>query len=278
MYYLIIDTCVWLNIGKDIINTEVIDQLTNFVKSDKVRIILPDIVKNEWDKHKQDKIIDLNKKSVQGKLKNVKELLVLVEEDKQKIIEDLLKSKVEVENEVEKKAKELIRKIEALFSYPTTKRICPNKEVATEVVEWGLMKKAPHHKKSSMADTLLLLNSIYYIKKHSLRNVIFVTANKEDFSSISNPKIIHEDLKMKFEENKISYFINIGEALNKIERDAISDEVVNKIEKLSDIMICYRCGGNMDDGAYKMSQYGGLTFQYTCCACGARFDTGEYFD
>src|SRR5699024_8217388 len=99
---------------------------------------------------------------------------------------------------------------------------------------------------------------IYYIKNHSLFPSIFITENKDDFSDLTNSKKVHKDLENLFTDNKMRYFTNIGEALNNIETNAISDYIVKEIEDRNNQTTCYRCGAILTDtGAWRQSQYGG---------------------
>lgn len=278
MYYLIIDTCVWLELGNDVWDTELIDKLTDFVELNKVSIILPDIIKAEWDKHKVEKIIHSSEKSVSGKIKNIKELSNFISSKKTDAIKEIAQLEPEIKENVRRKSQEMMQKIEYLFRHHNTRNITANDQVKLQAVQWGLERKAPLHKKSSMADTLIILNSVYYINAHNLYPCIFITKNNSDFSSIKNPRQIHEDLLQITENVKLEYFTNIGEALNKIEANAISPEAINRIESKSNEILCYRCGARMNDGGWRPSQYGGLTWQHACLECGSIFDTGDFFD
>ena len=278
MYYLIIDTCVWLETGKDVSETSIIDKLTDFVNRGQVCLIVPSIIREEWNKHKIEKIIKENEQSISGKLKNVKDLLSFLDSEKANVIEDIISFESEIKEDLKQKSHETIDKIEYLFNHRSTRNILINDRVKLKAIQWGLDKKAPFHRKSSVADALIILSALDYITSHNLHPSIFITNNIIDFSSKENKKNVHEDLAEDLKHANLKYYINIGEVLNKIETNAISEGVVNKIEKQSQEMKCYKCGMPMNNGSWRPSQYGGLTWQYQCCSCGFRLDTGEFWD
>lgn len=279
MHYLVIDTCVWLDIGKEIVDTTIIDKITDFVKRRKICILIPCLIKEEWDKHKVEKIITHNEQSILGKLKNIKDLSNFITDEKKDTIKDIISIKDEIVENAKKRSAEMIEKIEFIFNYPTTKIILINDQVKLQAIEWGLEKKAPFHRKSSMSDALIILGAANYIKAHNLYQSLFITSNIKDFSSEKNKKQIHDDLLEITTKNvNIDYYTNIGEALNEIENNVISIDVIAKIENKVNQMLCYKCASPMDSGSWKPSQYGGLTWQYTCPACRSRYDTGEFFD
>lgn len=277
MYNVVIDTCVWLNMCSNVVETKIIDKLTEFVKEGKVRIIVPEIIVEEWNRLKVEKIVKQNEASIKGKLKNIKELFTFIDSDHADVLQEIIRSESSIKSKVKDHAHKSIKKIDFLLNYQTTRKITINDEVKNQVVMWGLEKKAPFHKKSSMADALIILSTLYYIKSHSLQPSIFVTCNTDDFSGV-NKKVVHDDLEELFKKANLEYSINIGEALNKIEENSIGDELIKNIEKQSNELLCYKCGAPMDNGSWQRSQYGGLTWQYTCCACRARYDTGEFYD
>lgn len=83
-----------------------------------------------------------------------------------------------------------------------------------KVYEWCISKKAPAHKKSSTADTTIVLSIIDFIEKNSQNKYVFISNNTEDFFQKENGNWqIHYDLKPDFDRLSIKSFTKIGELL-----------------------------------------------------------------
>ncbi|WP_040195047.1 PIN domain-containing protein [Clostridium culturomicium] len=281
MYHLILDTCVLINLCTSHSDPTPLSQLKELINSNKVKILLPDIVSDEWTNIKFEKVIKQETASIKGKLKNLKELLKILnygesEDTIRTVIENVTSSESAIIAKNELKCKEMIKNIDSLLTCQSTIKISPTQEVHNLIINRGISKKAPLHKKSSISDALIIFSSLEYIKEHSIQHSIFVSNNTTDFCESSNNSLIHSDLQSEFESNNIQFFNNIEQALNTITDNPIYHE--NILEPEINSMKCFRCGGQMDNGSWCRSQYGGLTFQYTCMQCGFRCDTGEFFD
>ncbi len=226
MIHLIIDTCVWIDLCKNI--PDVREQLTLLVEKKKVRLILPSIIIDEWNKQKA-KIIKENRQSFRGKLKNAKSLSEYLDSTSgdtlKKIFDKLQRDKgAEI-------ALVGIQEIEYILNHPTTVILEITDTAKLQSADFALAKKAPFRKKNSMADALIIFRSIEYIASEGLSDCIFISSNLNDFGSQSNRDEVHEDLRELFEKHKIRYFANIGKATNEVEANLVSDESVQQIEK-----------------------------------------------
>lgn len=282
MYNIALDTCIWINLGNALYNDSTLDTLIKLVKDKNVRIILPTIVVEEWNKNKGTKIINSIKEITSNKVEKIKEFSKFVSTLKEcnKSIDYIVSKKEEIIEARIEHAEKTIKKIDDLFNYETTIKIPISTEIKLKSVKWLLDKKAPGHKKSSMADTLIVLSVIDYIKNNKLTSNIFVTSNTRDFNSANKKEDIHEDLQPLFNDNSIEYFNNIGKALNKIKPESISCDTIKHIEDI-DVYTCNVCGEKLYDGAYGAwlrSKFGGLTWQLRCSKCGNFYDTGEFWD
>jgi len=88
-------------------------------------------------------------------------------------------------------------------------------------------KRAPFHRdRNSMADaTLIELYAEYMADADKPgRRFAFVTHNKNDFSAVNtNQKLPHPDIAGNFSRRKSLYFINLPEALRRIDPSLVSD-------------------------------------------------------
>jgi predicted nucleic acid-binding protein len=229
MYHLIIDTCVWIDLSTKL--TEVREKVSDLVDREKVRLIVPQIVVDEWNKHKQAKIVDARKASIRGMVKNARALCQYLEQSEADDLRKILNGFREREDEIEDLALEEARAIEDLFNHPSTIILPITDEVKLQAVGFALAKKAPFQSKNSMADALIILSAVDYISRQNPPNCIFVSSNTTDFSSQSDKTQIHEDLKELFDEHDVGYFSNIGLAINEIEEELVSIESIRRIEK-----------------------------------------------
>ncbi|NLL20072.1 MAG: DUF4935 domain-containing protein [Clostridia bacterium] len=271
MYYVTLDTCVLIDLGKNFRNIEIIRSLRKLIDQEQITLIIPKIIQEEWDKHKTDKIYNYHLESIRSKIRNYKDIIHLSGQMCDAIEDN------EIEQLIQRKAISIINEIDALLEHSNTKVITINNEVKLQSIDWAVLNKAPMHKKNSMKDTLIILSSLYYTKSHRLSPYIFISSNYKDFANEADKKAIHSDIEELASEIEFMYFSNIGEALNHIEAGLISDELVQQIELDSSVRKCYECGATMNEGSWRPSRYGGLTWQYTCYSCGARYDTGEFW-
>ena len=228
MHYLVIDTCVWIDLCKNF--TDVGDKICELIEQEKVRLILPQIVVDEWNRHKDSKVIDPKQSAISNQIKQARKISHHLRGREAEEFKRILDKFRERRDEVESLILQDVSAVENLFNHPSTIKPPITENVKSQAVEFALAKKAPFGNKNSMADALILFSSISYVKGDSLTNCIFVSSNTRDFSSPNTPQI-HEDLKDMFDELGISYFISIGQAINEIETNLISDERIREIEE-----------------------------------------------
>jgi len=228
MYHLIIDTCVWVDLCSKF--PELLDKIVSLVKQEKVRLILPSIVIEEWKRQKP-KLLERQEQSVRGKLKNAKELSQYLDSKRADTFKEILDDFQEQKARVENAASERINHITQLFGHPTTIILETTNTAKIRAVDLALAKKAPFGSKNSMADALIILSAAEHIAKGDLPNCIFVSSNSHDFSSSSNLAEVHKDLKELFDSHQIRYFINIGQAINEVEAHLVSEESIQQVEE-----------------------------------------------
>jgi hypothetical protein len=227
MVYLIIDTCVWVDLCKKF--PEICGKLTHLIESKKVRLILPKIIVEEWNRQKQ-KIMEESDQSVHGMIKNAKALSRYMDPkdaEKYKEIIDRFQDNME---QVESIAQLGIRNIEELLCHSSTILLNTSDASKLQAVDFALEKKAPFGNKNSIADALIVFIALEYIAKEGLNDCIFISSNIHDFSSSSNQIEIHEDLKELFDKNGLSYFTNIGLAINEVESNLVNDEIIRSVD------------------------------------------------
>ena len=280
---LIIDTCTWINIGQTFYN-DLLFEFLSLVYRHEIRLIVPKQVKDEWERHKVEKIKTNLVGSLRGSLNTASKLKELIEDkDRKNEFKQFIDAiRSEEERIVNKTADYNIMTIEQMMSHVLTKVIDHSDDVIKKSVEWALQNKRPFRKnKNSIGDALIMFSAIEHAKENEYKEVYFISNNTEDFSDDKNKKEIHSDIKPLFDEANIKYSINLPEVLKNVFRSSIRDEIVqdfNNTNIIEQKQYCPKCSDNVEMyGSWKPS-YAGLTWQYTCPKCRYSIDTGDYFD
>jgi hypothetical protein len=225
MYKLLIDTCVWLDIAKTSKGEKILDLLAEFIKQDEVGLIMPELIKSEFNRNK-DRIVEDAGKSLSSHFKKVKEMVATHGNHD---LKDTILSHL---NDIDKKIPTMgegaftsISRIEDMMKKAEVYNI--SDEIKLRATQRAIDKKAPFHlSKNSIGDAIIIEFYSDYKTQNSAQefNLIFVTHNINDFSVRNgNQKQPHEDLAYIFDTPKSQYFISLPEALNSINPDLIEE-------------------------------------------------------
>jgi hypothetical protein len=227
MHYLIIDTCVWIDLcGK---HTKLLDKIADLVYRGQLVLILPQVVLHEWEA-KKDSIIENREASIRGQIKNARAIaqhLGQKEADYYRGVLDGFQQRKMIEGLIRKE----IEAIDDLLKHPSTIMLESTDKVKLQAVDLALAKKAPFRDRNSMADALIALSALDYVTEQDLDNCIFVSSNTTDFGSQSDKTQIHPDLQPLFDDCGMKYCSNIGLAINQIEAGLVSDESIEAVEQ-----------------------------------------------
>ncbi len=226
MYYLIIDTCVWIELGREYI--EIREKISDLVDRGKVILIVPQVIVEEWNKHKRTKIIESKKAFIRGIVKSARTMAQYLPAEDAAELTRMLDQFQEQKTEIEDAASAEVRAIDSLFDHPSTIRLPVTEKAKSQAVDLALAKRAPFQNKNSMADALIVLCAADHIVKDNLADCVFVSSNTKDFALDSD---VHPDLKDLFEQCGMQYSANIASTINKIEKDLVSQEVVEEIDR-----------------------------------------------
>jgi hypothetical protein len=281
LHYLILDTCIWIYLAEEKYEGALL-QLENLVNKGKVSLIIPEQIQSEWNNGKADIVRGHFEESIKGTLKNAKSLNNYLNHEERDIFSKLINDVEDRKDQYSKeRANRNIEKVEDLMRGGT---VCSTTDAnKLNAIEMGLSKKAPFHKKGSIADALIILSSVEFLTKQGFANAYFISGNTKDFGDENNPSIIHPDLTDLFESVGLQYSINVKEVFKTIDQSIVSDEEVKEVEKINKEMYileppnCDVCSTPMR-GAYLRSQYGGLTWQWLCTKGHSRIDTGDFWD
>ena len=225
MIDLIIDTCVWIDLCKKL--PELRKKITLLIEQKKVRLILPTIILEEWNRQKP-RIIEKKNQSFRGMIKNARLLSEYLDassaENLKKILDEFQGEKSEIISLA------CLQEIEYIFNFSTTVILEITDTAKLQAVDFALDKKAPFQYKNSMADALIIFCAAEFEANEGKDNCIFVSSNTKDFSSSLKVDEIHEDLRDLFEKTGIRYFTNIGLAINEVETNLVSAEDIQQVE------------------------------------------------
>jgi nucleoid DNA-binding protein len=264
--YISLDTCTWIYIVN---GTEPVSHL-NFIKQEldkgNLRLILPKMVIEEWNRHKNDTVKKGTLKFFKETLLSLKRLAKLVGEEleepfwaflkEEKKDGDDFKGLIEKfqakKKQIEESVKSNIETVESIFKHSNTIIIEDTDKIKLKASELAISKKAPFIKKNSFADAIIVLSFIEYVKDKSIEGAKFISYNTDDFCKKENGKTeLHPDLAPFFNDTKSEFYKIVGEVLNTIKENIVSEETLQLIkERQEDIFdddySCEECDGNRE--------------------------------
>jgi len=225
MVHLILDTNIWIYLAEGQ-HPFVLKGIIEKVDKQEIILLVNDELIKEWDRNKVESKERIRKELLK-QIEFAKQLSTTLEPPDSKKYTRLL-------GKISKESPEFIKTIEDRFKLvddlikQKSKRIPIKDEHKMTVIDWALSQKAPfHRKKNSVADALILLSAVDYIKENGINNVnynridvldsIFVSYNSDDFSKGikgSDKNIIHPDLKPLLDSVGMTYERNFGKILN----------------------------------------------------------------
>jgi|GEM_PF-867360 len=221
MIYITCDSNIWIySLDESWQIENQLDYLEPWIEKGEVKLLLPKMVINEWGNHENTQA-DERKKKLKDFFNMAEEILpsAFFSEYKQpkiqkKIIDDQLN-----------RAKKIVLQSEIIPDYP---------EVTTRVINDGIAKKAPLHKKSSVADAIIVFSLIHFAKLNPGNHYFFISNNTEDFYQKNQTKReIHEHLKEDFKSNNIQAYTTLNQLIQflKTAHGLKIDENIEQIRK-----------------------------------------------
>lgn len=257
MIYLVLDTNVWFYLANafnsskkkfdDGLHFKLVLILKRLVANGDISILTNPIIIEEWGRNKEvaNRLISKHKKTLEGHRGTIKNIGKYIEKDQRLLLNDIFNNYEDQIKKVISDNKNHILEVEDLLLNKTQKIEITN-EIKLIAANRAIKKLAPFKgdKSNSMADALILLSSIDYIKKISVfpvsivdkeaslfPNSIFVTINKNDFGNPNNENEIHPELRYLLEEVKMKYEPNVGTVINQVEDDLFKQEEIKQIER-----------------------------------------------
>ncbi|WP_288438629.1 PIN domain-containing protein [uncultured Chryseobacterium sp.] len=252
MIYIALDTNTWIYLANGTEPARLLHQIKQQVNTSEIAVLLPTIVKDEWDKHKNGTVKKESLKSFNNSLKDIEKTLkhlgdkdnalrfLLGDKSDKDELKELINKFKERKNEIENVIEENIQIIDEIFR---TKAIVINiaDHIYVKAGNFALEKKAPFGMKNSFADALILFSFLDYIKSHSIESSMFISYNTKDFCENDDKKSLHSDLVQEFTDSNSHFYKTLSEGFNKIKKDFISKEELNLIEYLQKDYEPYYC-------------------------------------
>lgn len=229
MFKLLIDTCVWLDLAKDYQHQALLGVLEELVKQNRVEIILPQTVLDEFARNRA-RVTEESGRSLSGVLKRAKEAVNRLGDAKRKRIA------LELLNDVDSKipslgeaAQDTLDRIDKIFSRAAL--VEASADVKLRAAQRAIERRAPFHRPRNGIDDAILIETYADFAKAAAAGdrLAFVTHNTKDFSQPgANEKLPHADIATFFSKIKSRYYINLAEALRRVEPALVSDLMVEQ--------------------------------------------------
>ncbi|MEX1193037.1 MAG: hypothetical protein WEA99_13800 [Brumimicrobium sp.] len=216
MIYLLIDTST---LKKDLVKkieySPFLRQILYWVEIGEVTILLPDVLAEEWEKHKE-----IEKEALDRALNNI-----VNEKKKNELIElefDLEEAQTKAQGKLWKQIEDIDR---LFYSDTSTSKFELNQSTSHKVIQFRRNGKAPFHKKKdSINDACLILSSIDFLNEKEIRELYFVSFNFNDFGDpISKKDKIHNDIAEYNPNVQINYYSEINKLIEGLKKKGLHE-------------------------------------------------------
>ena len=226
MFRILIDTCVWLDLAKDQKQVSVLGVVEEMVKRGLLSLIVPRVVIDEFQRNRE-RIAKESARSLSAHFRLVKEAVGKLAGDKRKT-QVVLSHLDDVNYKIPILGGGVAGTLDRIEKLLTASPLIePSEAVKLCAAQRGLDRKAPFHRdKNAMADAILIEMYAACLRDKEASGVrfAFVTHNKSDFSlEDGNHRMPHADFANLFSRVKSLYFINLPEALRRIEPSLVTD-------------------------------------------------------
>ncbi|HEU5407538.1 MAG TPA: PIN domain-containing protein [Nitrospira sp.] len=290
-HHTLIDTCVWLDLASDPAADEIVARLEDLIATTRFRLVVPQVVREEFDRHKAECTVRLAKRMADRVKETIRYANQFGEARSKADLIAGLQAFVKRIEDVANGAATVVTRIEALLDDSETRKLETTPELLRKSAQRGYEKKAPFSSgKNSTADAIILESYLDFYHRHEPGkcSFSFVTLNKSDFADPKDQRRPHPDLDESFATSAIRYSINLADEINRLtselppapkrEKKLLSEEIVRRVDfwpgDHRSPGICPACGARaLVEGGWR-----GHTWHKRCTSCGSLFDTGESID
>ena len=228
--HLLIDTCVWLGLTKDMRQLPLLDALFAMTEADDVTLILPQVVIDEFERNRT-RVMASSRASFASHFKRVREALVQFgpEEGREQVLRQI--------NEVDHRiatgdgaVNEAVALIDKLFASSTP--IPLSTAIKARAADRGLVKLAPFHRSANgTGDAVIIETFIDAVAERTDAADVyaFVTHNTADFSDkVGDTRLPHPDLAPHFDGTATRYVTSLGPLLKEFADDLIEESTFDR--------------------------------------------------
>jgi len=213
MYYLSVDTDVWLNLlSEDFSKDNRFDEFFYWIDNDEIIILLPENIVAEFNRNiitKHSEII----REINKVFNSTKEVLKRIDEYNKLSTSELAMVILEDRK----------KRINYLFEKKAIRFESGSEKILLAAAKRTLLCKAPNHSKDSYKDTVNIISIINFLKENKFENAYFVTENYSDFSKSKGEKYdLHDDLVEEFSKADLKYFYGFNRLFHSVLRNNLS--------------------------------------------------------
>ena len=233
MHHLIVDTCVWVDLA--VTEFSLAEKLARLIEDGKARIVVPELIKTEWDGCKESIVEQITAAIVESRRSAIR-LMSLVDGPDWTEVSDRISS-VDPISAGAKLGAQRIEAIEGILDSDVIIGVPVSGQAKALAVDHALQKKAPFRSCNSMADALIFFAAVEWAKAERPDRAVFVTHNTKDFSDLRRgdegvdfKERLAPDLQVLADENRLGFEVVMGRALNDIEQSVVTKEEIDRGE------------------------------------------------
>lgn len=222
MFKILLDTSVWLDVAKDERQAPILGVIEEMVKQKFVTLIVPRIVVDEFRRNRE-RIAKDSAKSLSSHFRLVREAVGRVGGDQQRV-SAVLAHLDNVNHKLPILGGSAVVSLDRIDTLMKAAGVIETSDAAKLLAaERAIDKRAPFHReRNSMADAVLIETYGQLVNAEAGARFMFVTHNKNDFSGVDQ-RLPHPDIAGFFSRVKSRYYINVAEALRRVEPSLVSD-------------------------------------------------------
>jgi hypothetical protein len=201
--YLLLDTNILLRLASKTDPSTLLQHLDRLVKGNHVKLLVPDTLKKEWQKHG-----DQQKENITNKLKRT-------QKDARERAWGTSENNEFTDKQLRVKEQTLHKQIDLIDDLINNHgiHIPITAEILMAVHKQKESKKAPFHKKDSTNDAQIAFSAMSFLESENVSDFYFVSHNKTDFSVEQESQLmLHPDIQNLFPGVLARYFEHIRNA------------------------------------------------------------------
>ncbi len=233
MHYLILDTCVWVDLA--VSEFSLAAKLARLIDDGKASIVIPELVRTEWDGCKMTIGTQIANEVVAARRYAMRFVSFMDEIEFTNLYTHV--SSTDPISMGQQIAAHRIAAIDAILNSDASICIPVSAQAKTLAIKHALEKKAPFRLRNSMADALIFLAAVEWVKDQKPDKSVFVTHNTKDFSDekcsdddVSFKERLAPDLQLLVEDNGMTFGAVIGRVLNDVEQSVATEAEVERSE------------------------------------------------